>query len=134
LGGLGIPDTGVFGASFPGGLPEVTSDPLPVVPPGIDTPIFGTIPGFGATPGSTDEDVVLRQIQKITTNANTSTTDDGGGPGNPGNPQNPGNPETPSNPVPTPEPGTLLLVGGAISITLGRLRSRRRKDSTQARG
>ena len=99
-----------------------------------------TIPGFGTTSGSTDEDVVLQQIQKITTNTNTSTTDNGGDPANPenpenpGNPQNPGNPENPPNPVPTPEPGTLLLVGGGvISITLRRLRSRRQGPTPRAR-
>lgn len=106
------------------GAPSAGSTPGPpdTIPPG--TPPAGS-PVFDTPAGSPGQDAIRQQLVEIAIGVDAPTIGDslGGidGPTFPGGPTQ----ESPSDPLPTPEPGTILLVGGGmVAAALRRLRSR----------
>lgn len=141
LNGLGAGSAfgGPFGASdslFPGGgltgtpptgstsVPPVISTGTPDTPVIDVPPVFpGPPPGLPGTPPGQDQ--IIHQIVDIATGTDTIDEPPGGGDG----PTFPTGPEDPGNPVPTPEPGTMLLVGGGVvSMVLRKRRSKKQQD------
>jgi len=93
---------------FPGGElsgSQPAGGPPPGVPPIDVPPVFPGIP-----PG---RDPIIRQIVDIVTGGDTLTTPEPPDDGPKFPPEEP--PGGPDTPVPTPEPATLLLVGGGLA-------------------
>jgi PEP-CTERM motif len=134
--GLSVPPSGLGGGSLspltPGGAtgtpPQDLEPPLTDVgtpgttAPPPDTPHFDVVPG---PPGSSGSGGVPTVLVTIPGGLGSSTVPDLNGGGGGGSTPPVSTPEGPAAPVPTPEPGTFLLIGGGlISVVARKLRSR----------
>ena len=124
--GLNTVDSlGVFQGLAPlftgGGLSGGTSTP-PGNPPVDVPPTFPSPPGLPGPPP--DQTPIIHQIIDIATGPPTLTGPPDDGPKFPP----PGGPDVPHDPVPTPEPTTMLLVGGGLLGAAMRKRRSKRND------
>jgi hypothetical protein len=109
---------GLTGGSPTGSTPPVT---IPNTPPAGEPPI-DVPPVFPGIPPGHDE--IIHQIVDIVTGGDTLSTDTPPGDGPTFPPEDPGGPGGPRDPLPTPEPTTMLLVGGGlVSMALRKRRS-----------
>jgi hypothetical protein len=97
----------------------------PSLPPGTPS-LTPSVPGFELASGPSGGDGTPIVLVTIPGGLDTSTIDGfGDGGTHTGTPSSP-TPDGPAAPVPTPEPGTMLLIGGGLAGMIARrLRSRR---------
>ena len=117
--GSGGGSSGAINQVNPGGIiPR-----FPVPPPAGDIPSPGDLPGPGDVPGNPPADIPPVVLVNLPPPFGPPLDT----PDTPGDfPTNNLPPDTPTTPVPTPEPGTMLLVGGGLAALLRNTRSRSR--------
>jgi hypothetical protein len=107
------------GGGLSGGSPTGSSDTPPNTPAGGGPPI--DVPPIVLPPGTPPgQEPIIHQIIDIAVGGDTLTNDEPP-PGD--GPKFPTEPNPPTDPLPTPEPTTMLLVGGGLAMALRRRRS-----------
>lgn len=106
------------GGGLSGGSPTGSTPDTPPNTPSGGGPPIDVPPIFppGVPPG---QDQIIHQIIDIAVGGNTLTNDEPPGDG----PKFPKDPGTPTEPLPTPEPTTMLLVGGGLAMALRKRRA-----------